>query len=98
MRKVLLGKVTQKKAEEHKRFLRSLQPEERLLLTLRDELYGGKWENLKQDLQDRLEGRPYVFKLAGRIKDDLARIKKLESYEKKHKINLSDYMGKEKRK
>ncbi|MCX7703471.1 MAG: hypothetical protein N2234_05165 [Planctomycetota bacterium] len=83
--------------EEHSRFVRSLKPEERLLIMLRDELYGGKWDNLKQDLKDRLEGRPYVFKLAGRIKDDLARIEKLEGYEKKHNIDLSDYTGGEKR-
>lgn len=91
-----MGKLVSKRDEEHRRFLRSLQPEERLLLTLRDELYGGKWENLKRDLKDRLEGRPYVFKLAGRIKDDLARIEKLEGYEKRHKINLSE-IGKERR-
>jgi len=81
--------------KEHAEFVRSLAPEERLLLYLRDELYGGKWENLKRDLQDRLEQKPYVFKLSDRIEKDLARIEKLEAYEKRHGINLADYMGKE---
>jgi len=89
---IMASKPSAEKKEEHKRFVRSLKPEERLLIMLRDQLYGGKWKNLKQDLRDRLEGRPYVFKLAGRIKDDLARIEKLEGYEKKHNIDLSDYI------
>lgn len=81
--------------EKHKRFVRNLSPEERLLILLRDELYGGRWDYLRQDLEDRKAGKPYVFKLATRIEEDLRRIERLEAYEKKHKINLADYMSKE---
>jgi len=83
------------KEEKHRKFVRSLTPEERLLILLRDELYGGRWDYLRQDLEDRKAGKPYVFKLATRIEEDLRRIERLEAYEKKHKINLADYMGKE---
>ena len=65
-----------------------------MLVTLRDELYSGSWEKMQQDLKDRLRGRPYIFKLAHRIKDDLARIEKLEEYEKKHGVNLRDFFRK----
>ncbi len=66
-----------------------LPPEEKMLITLRDELYAGSWERMKTDLEARLKGRPYIFKLVNRIKDDLKRIEKLREYEKKHRVNLS---------
>lgn len=56
----------------------SLLPEDRMLILLRDELYEGRWDLLQQDLQDRLAGRPFVFKLVNRIQDDLRRIDRLE--------------------
>ena len=77
---------------KQKSFAESLTAEEKMLITLRDELYGGKWERMVKDLNDRLKGRPYIFKLVNRIKDDLKRIEKLEEYEKKHTINLADQL------
>lgn len=55
-----------------------LTPEDRMLVVLRDELYEGRWDLMKRDLEDRLEGRPYIFKLVHRIQDDLRRIERLE--------------------
>lgn len=72
-------------------FYESLSEEETMLLTLRDELYGGGWEKMEQDLRDRLQGRPYIFKLVNRIEEDLHRIEKLKGYEGDHGINLADY-------
>lgn len=63
-----------------------------MLITLRDELYGGSWERMIKDLNDRLKGRPYIFKLVNRIKEDLKRIAKLQAYEKKHGVNLADQL------
>jgi hypothetical protein len=83
-------------ASGHESFVKSLSSEDRLLLTLRDELYSGSWANLKQDLMDRLQGKPFIYKLNLRIEEDLKRIEKLERYETEHKINLADYLGKEK--
>ena len=77
------------------KYYSSLTPEERMLLTLRDELYGGQWERMVKDLNDRLKGRPYIFKLVERIKDDLQRVEKLQEYEKKHAINLADFVNAE---
>lgn len=74
----------------HRKFCDSLGPEERMLITLRDELYGGSWDRMLQDLQERRRGRPYIFKLVKRIEDDLSRIETLQTYEKKHSINLAD--------
>jgi hypothetical protein len=45
-----------------------------------------------EDLQNRLEGKPYIFKLANRIKDDVERIGILQEFEKAHGIDLSDYI------
>ena len=78
----------------HDKFASGLSPDERTLVTLRDELYGGSWEQMLGDLRDRLKGKPYIFKLVNRIQDDIARIEKLSEYEKKHKINLADYLKK----
>jgi hypothetical protein len=82
--------------DAHEEFVKSLTSEERLLITLRDELYSGSWRNLKQDLNDRLQGKPYIFKLSSRIEEDLKRIDKLEKYEQENKVNLARYVGKEK--
>ncbi len=80
-------------ASQHRKYLRSLPAEERMLLKLRQELYSDSWEKMKLDLSDRLRGRPYIFKLANRIKEDISRIEILELYEKKHGINLADFLG-----
>lgn len=77
--------------DEHKKYYAALTEEERMLLILRDELYGGSWDKMEEDLRNRLKGRPYIFKLVNRIEEDLKRIEKLRSYEQKHKINLQDY-------
>ena len=68
-----------------------------MLVTLRDELYGGDWERMAKDLNDRRDGKPYVFKLVNLINEDLARIEKLQAYEKAHGVDLSDWVerGKE---
>ena len=82
------------KATPHDKFAAGLTPDEKTLVTLRDELYGGSWEQMLGDLRDRLKGKPYIFKLVNRIQDDIARIEKLSEYEKKHKINLADFLKK----
>ncbi|KPJ63043.1 MAG: hypothetical protein AMS15_01955 [Planctomycetes bacterium DG_23] len=63
-----------------------------MLITVRDELYEGSWKELEADLKARLEGRPYIYKLATRIQEDLARIQKLRGYEEKYGINLSTFI------
>ncbi|MBI4713006.1 MAG: hypothetical protein HY762_06880 [Planctomycetes bacterium] len=78
---------------KYHKYYESLSSEEKMLITLRDELYGGQWDRMLKDLNDRLKGRPYIFKLVNRIKDDVRRIEKLQEYEKKYGINLADYIG-----
>jgi hypothetical protein len=70
----------------------SLSREETLLIRLRDELYEGSWKDLQTDLESRKAGRPYLFKLAGRIEEDLERIERLRGYEKKNRVNLNRYL------
>lgn len=79
-------------ATAHDKFVASLNPDERMLVTMREELYNGSWELMLRDLKDRLKGKPYIFKLVNRIQDDIQRIEKLQDYEKKHKINLANYL------
>ncbi len=81
-------------AGPYEKFVAQLAGDERMLVSLRDELYDGSWEQMLKDLKDRLEGKPYIFKLVNRISADIQRIEKLRDYEKKHKINLADYMRK----
>ena len=75
-----------------KEFAKTLTEEERMLLTLRDELYEGNWDNMLQDLRDRLKGKPYIFKLVNRIEEDIVRIERLKKYEGDHSVNLTDYL------
>ncbi|MBI5369084.1 MAG: hypothetical protein HZA54_18760 [Planctomycetes bacterium] len=79
---------------QHQKFCEGLEEEERMLIVLRDELYGGSWDKMLGDLRDRLRGRPYIFKLVNRIKQDVARIEKLQAYEQKNGINLTDFLPK----
>ena len=67
--------------------LSRLSPEEKHLLLLRNELYDGSWEELETDLRNRLEGKPYIFRLFNRIEDDLARIARLRAYEDRYGVD-----------
>lgn len=67
-----------------------MSPEDRMLVRLRDQLYGGNWEEMKLDLQCRLRGEPYIFKLASRIQDDLDRIDRLRAMEAKRPDHSSE--------
>jgi hypothetical protein len=44
------------------------------------------------DLQNRLEGKPYIFKLVNRIQDDIERIKQLRRFEQEHGVDLAEYV------
>ena len=81
------------RSQEHRDFVARLTSGERLLVTLRDELYEGSWDRMLQDLKDRLEKRPYIFKLSSRIESDITAIEKMGSYEREHGVNLRDYLG-----
>ena len=66
-----------------------LDEKERMLVVLQTELYDGSWEAMITDLRNRLEGKPYIFKLANRIRDDITRIEKLRAFEEKHNVKLA---------
>ncbi|MFP4107246.1 MAG: hypothetical protein ACLFVU_14330 [Phycisphaerae bacterium] len=74
------------------RFVESLSREDRMLVVLKNELYEGSWDEMVEDLRARLEGRPYIFKLAHRITDDLERIRRLRDFERAHEVDLARYI------
>lgn len=69
-------------------FVAALTAEEQMLIRIRDELYEGSWEVMRLDLENRLAGKPYIFKLVSRIEHDLAALDLLSAYEKKHDVDL----------
>jgi hypothetical protein len=73
-------------------FFSRLSPEEKQLILLRNELYDGSWDDMEEDLRDRLERKPYVFRLMNRIEDDLGRILRLRSYEEQHDVDLGVFL------
>lgn len=73
-------------------FAKGLAETERIALIVRDELFGGSWENMRKDLEARAAGRPYVFRLASRIDEDLKAVKKLSAFEQRRKVNLAEYL------
>jgi hypothetical protein len=73
-------------------FVGTLSTEHKMLVVLKSQLYGGKWATMLDDLENRLEGKPYIFRLSNRIKDDVERIKQLQAYEVEHGIDLADYV------
>lgn len=80
------------RAAVHRRYVESLSSNERMLITIRDELYEGNWDLMLSDLQQRLEGKMYIFRLVNKIEQDIEGIKKLQLYEKDHNINLNNFI------
>ena len=73
-------------------YVATLTSEHKMLVVLKAQLYGGSWEPMLDDLENRLQGKPYIFKLANRIKDDVDRIRELKDFECKHHVDLADYV------
>jgi len=76
-----------------RRFVEGATREQRMLLVLKRELYDGSWDEMEADLKARLDGRPFIFKLAHRIEDDLARIEDLRRFEQDCGVDLGDYVS-----
>ncbi len=79
--------------EEVRQFIQRLTSEERMLIVLKRQLYEGSWDEMAADLKARLEGRPYIFRLAHRIQEDLERIDRLRTFENSAGVDLCDYVG-----
>lgn len=73
-------------------YIAGLSDEHRMLVVLKSQLYGGSWEPMLDDLKNRLEGKPYIFKLVNRINDDLERIQEMKEFEEKNNIDLADFI------
>ena len=73
-------------------YVKSLTNEQKMLVVLKKQLYGGSWQGMLEDLTNRLDGKPYVFKLANRINDDIERIKQMKDAEETLAIDLADYV------
>jgi hypothetical protein len=74
-------------------FVTGLSNEHRMLVILKSQLYDGTWEPMLDDLQHRLAGKPYIFKLVHRIEDDIKRIEQMRKFEIEHNIDLADYVN-----
>jgi len=70
----------------------TLTPDQRDLVLLRDELYGGSWEDMLVDLKNRLAGKPYIFKLVNRIQQDIEMMEKLRALEQELGIDLRELL------
>ncbi len=73
-------------------FVKGLSEEHRMLVVLKAQLYEGSWEPMLGDLRNRLTGKPYIFKLANRVRDDIERIEEMQKFEGEHDIDLGDYV------
>ncbi len=69
-----------------------LSNEHRMLVVLKKDLYDGMWEPMLDDLRNRLAGKPYIFKLVNRIKDDIERIEEMQKFEAENNVDLGDYV------
>lgn len=78
--------------ESTREYVERLSEEQKMLVVLKSQLYGGSWEPMLDDLKNRLTGKPYIFKLANRIQDDVERIEEMKRFETEHGIDLSDFV------
>lgn len=83
-------------AETEKRYEKAsnFTPDEKMLVTLRDELHEGSWEKFLTFLNAKEDARPYNDKLVKRAKEDIPRIEVLQRYELDNKVNLADLLKK----
>jgi len=72
-------------------YVSRLTEEHKMLLALRTHLYGGSWDPMLDDLRNRLAGKPYIFKLAHRIEDDIQRIEEMRKFEAEHQVDLAEH-------
>lgn len=79
--------------EPLRRFMDRLTVEQKLLLVLKRDLYDGDWRPMVADLRNRLDGRPYVLRLAHRIEDDLARIERMRQLEEHYEVDLAGFLA-----
>ncbi len=73
-------------------FVTKLSAESKMLIVLKAQLYDGKWEYMIDDLKNRLTGKPYIFKLANRINDDVQRIEEIQNFENEYEVDLANYV------
>ncbi|MBN1127305.1 MAG: hypothetical protein JXA82_20050 [Sedimentisphaerales bacterium] len=73
-------------------FVDRLDDEHKMLVILKAQLYGGRWEPMLDDLQNRLDGKPYIFKLANRISDDIDRIRRMKAFETEQGVDLAEFV------
>ncbi len=73
-------------------FIERLSTEHKMLVILKARLYGGSWQAMENDLKNRLSGKPYIFKLATRINDDIDRIQQLKNFENSNGVDLAEYI------
>ncbi|MBI1373072.1 MAG: hypothetical protein GC159_10105 [Phycisphaera sp.] len=78
--------------EPLRRYLDRLDDQGKMLIVLKRELYNGDWRPMVTDLHNRLEGKPYIFKLAARIEDDLRRIEQMRELEQHYQVDLANYL------
>ncbi len=89
---MVVADIPEQSRWEYLRFVASLTPQERVLVVLKHELYEGSWDEMLQDLQARLEGKPYIFKLVNRIEDDIERICRMKEFEQQYDTDLCQYV------
>lgn len=78
--------------EPLRRFMDRLSEHQKLLLVLKRDLYDGDFAPMIEDLNNRLAGRPYIFKLASRIEEDLKSIHQMCELEQHYEVDLSGYL------
>jgi hypothetical protein len=76
-------------------FFKSLSKSDRILISLRDELYDGCWDTMIEDITNRMKGQPYLFDFVNRAEKDIQSIKKIRAFEQQNNINLNIFLKKE---
>ncbi len=70
-------------------FVSRLEPHERVLVELKEQLYEGSWDRILGDLRARQENKPYIYKLSQTIARDIAAIERMKTYEARQQVDLA---------
>lgn len=73
-------------------YVKTLSDEHKMLIALKAQLYDGSWNPMIDDLKNRLDGKPYIFKLVNRINEDVGRITEMMAFENENGFDLAKHI------
>ncbi len=84
------GNTSTEAGDPNRAYLASLPEEYRLMLQVRDNVFGGSWKKQLSSMRKPLE-KPSSYTYRKRLIADIERVEEMRGYELEQGVNLADY-------